>query len=218
MKKKSLGKSALTTALVYGTMSFFGGGAIASAEESKAEEAPLEFSLDTMVVTATRTLKDLQQVPSSVSVITAQEIEEKNAMSVQEALQYVPGVYMNQAAQSGIQLRGFGSDDILVLVDGMQMNTSYNGTVNFNTLPVENIERIEVLRGAASSIYGGYAVGGVINIITKRTIPPTIMFPTVILSGRPRCIKFIVIPNFPLIGMYRIRSWSRKRRIPLKWV
>ncbi len=123
--------------------------------------------MDTMVVTATRTLKDLQQVPSSVSVITAQEIEEKNAMSVQEALQYVPGVYMNQAAQSGIQLRGFGSDDILVLVDGMQMNTSYNGTVNFNTLPVENIERIEVLRGAASSIYGGYAVGGVINIITK---------------------------------------------------
>lgn len=74
---------------------------------------------------------------------------------------------MNQAAQSGIQLRGFGSDDILVLVDGMQMNTSYNGTVNFNTLPVENIERIEVPRGAASSIYGGYAVGGVINIITK---------------------------------------------------
>ena len=100
-------------------------------------------------------------------VITAKEIEQRNVTSMQEALQHLPGVYMDQATQSGIQLRGFGSTDILLLVDGQQMNTTYNGTANLNTIPVENIERIEVLRGAASSIYGGHAVGGVINVITK---------------------------------------------------
>lgn len=132
----------------------------------QAEELP-EFSLDTVVVTATRTMKELLEVPSSVSVVTAKEIEERNVTSVQEALQYLPGVYMNQAALGGIQMRGFSGTDILFLVDGQQMNSTYNGTVDLNTISVENIERIEVLRGAASSIYGGHAVGGVINIITK---------------------------------------------------
>ena len=157
--KLSAQKSMLLSTLV--TASIMLGSNSAFAEELA------EFDLDTMVVTATRTLKDLQEVPASVSVITAKEIEQRNVTSMQEALQHLPGVYMDQAAQSGIQLRGFGSTDILLLVDGQQMNTTYNGTANLNTIPVENIERIEVLRGAASSIYGGHAVGGVINVITK---------------------------------------------------
>lgn len=157
--KLSAQKSMLLSTLV--TASIMLGSNSAFAEELA------EIDLDTMVVTATRTLKDLQEVPASVSVITAKEIEQRNVTSMQEALQHLPGVYMDQAAQSGIQLRGFGSTDILLLVDGQQMNTTYNGTANLNTIPVENIERIEVLRGAASSIYGGHAVGGVINVITK---------------------------------------------------
>ena len=126
-----------------------------------------EYNLDTMVVTATRTLTEIKKVPASVSVVTAKDIAEHNVTSVKEALQQMPGIYMNQAAETGIQLRGFGSENVLILVDGQQMNTTYNGTANLNTIPVENIERIEVLRGAASSIYGGHAVGGVINVITK---------------------------------------------------
>lgn len=157
---KNTAKGALLTTLICG-LSVHVGGTIAHAETLQ------EFDLDTMVVTATRTMKELQEVPSSVSVVTAEDIEKRNITSVQEALQNLPGVYMNQAAQSDIQLRGFGSSDILVLVDGQQMNTTYNGSVNFNMIPVESIERIEVLRGAASSIYGGHAVGGVINITTK---------------------------------------------------
>ena len=160
MLKKSMGKSALMVALITGNV-IWGGTAV------YAEEGLQQFNLDQMVVTATRTMKELQEVPSSVSVVTAQDIEERNINSVPEALQTLPGVYMNQAAQGGITLRGFGSTELLVLVDGQQMNTTYNGSVNFNMIPVENIERIEVLRGAASSIYGGHAVGGVINIITK---------------------------------------------------
>lgn len=122
-----------------------------------------------MVVTATRTMKELQQIPASVSVVTAQDIEKRNVTNVQEALQYIPGLYMNQAKVQNdqIQLRGMDTTNILVLVDGVQMNTTYNGTVNFDQIPVESIERIEVVRGAASSIYGGRAVAGVVNITTK---------------------------------------------------
>ena len=167
-KKKALALAVLCAVSSMGLMS------IANAEEvsepdSTAQKENVEnnFTLNEMVVTATRTMKELKEVPSSVSVITAKEIEEKNVTSVQEALQHLPGVYMSQAAQGGLQLRGFSSSDVLVLVDGVQMNDTYGGDVNFNMIPVENIERIEVLRGAASSIYGGHAVGGVINIITK---------------------------------------------------
>ena len=158
--KRRMHKKALLAALI--CISIVSGGTKALAKDSVGE-----FALDTMVVTATRTMKQLQEVPASVSVVTAADIEKKNITSMQEALQHLPGVYMNQSAQSGIQLRGFSSEDILILVDGMQMNTTYNGSANLNTIPVENIERIEVLRGAASSIYGGYAVGGVISITTK---------------------------------------------------
>ena len=99
--------------------------------------------------------------------MTAKDIKEKNVTTVRDAIAQMPGVYMDMAGNSGITLRGFSSTDILVLVDGQQMNSTYNSVVNFNEIPVENVERIEVLRGAASSIYGGHAVGGVINITTK---------------------------------------------------
>lgn len=131
-----------------------------------AEEQP-EFFLDEMVVTATRTMKELKEVPSSVSVVTAKDIAEKNVNSVTEAMQTLPGVFMSQVAQGGIQIRGFESSNILVLLDGMPMNTTYNNGMEWEMLPVENIERIEVVRGAGSSLYGGRAVGAVVNIITK---------------------------------------------------
>lgn len=158
-----MSQKVLTLAVLYAVSSI---GFIGSAYAEEREDLQ-SFSLDETVVTATRTLKQLQEVPSSVSVITAEQIKEMNVTSVQETLQNLPGIYMNQSAQGSIQMRGFSSTDILVLVDGVQMNETYNGSVNFNMIPVENIERIEILRGAASSIYGGHAVGGVINIITK---------------------------------------------------
>lgn len=157
--KKLASKGLLMSALICGNVLW--GGTTVLANEVQ------EYELDEMVVTATRTMKQIQEVPSSVSVVTAKEIEDRNVTSVQEALQYMPGVYMDQTAQGGISLRGFGSTNVLVLVDGVQMNDTYQGAVNFNSIPVENIERIEVVRGAGSSIYGGHAVGGVINITTK---------------------------------------------------
>lgn len=175
-KKKALALAVLCAVSSMSVVSYASAEEAAGAESQQAAQVEAaageevshpEFTLDSMVVTATRTMKELKEVPSSVSVVTAKEIEERNVTSVQEALQYMPGVYMSQNAQGGISLRGYTGSDVLVLVDGVQMNETYNGSVNFNMIPVENIERIEVLRGAASSIYGGHAVGGVINIITK---------------------------------------------------
>ena len=160
MLKKGMGKSILMTVLITGNVIW--GGTVVYAEEGLQQ-----FNLDQMVVTATRTMKELQEVPSSVSVVTSQDIEERNINSVPEALQTLPGVYMNQAAQGGIQIRGFSSSDILVLLDGLPMNTTYNNGMEWEMVPVEKIARIEVVRGAGSSLYGGRAVGAVVNIITK---------------------------------------------------
>ena len=134
---------------------------------ASAQEDIQTFDLDELVITATRTMKEIRRVPSSVSVVTAEDIKEKNINTVTEALQNLPGVYMSKRAQGGIMLRGFESADVLVLLDGQQMNTTYNNGMEWEMLPVENIARIEVVRGSGSSLYGGRAVGGVINIITK---------------------------------------------------
>ena len=160
---KKMTKAMLMTVLILGSVQW-GGTAVHASELNT-------FALDEYVVTATRTLKELQEVPASVSVITAQDIEKKNATSLREALKGLSGVFIEPTTFStmnnGIQIRGFSENNILVLVDGAQINTAYKGVADLNSIPVENIERIEVLRGAASSIYGGYAVGGVISITTK---------------------------------------------------
>lgn len=132
--------------------------------------APSDYDLGTIVVTATKTNQSIANVPASVSVITSQDIENKNISSVQEALQFLPGIFIDQSAQGSLTMRGMDSTDVLVLVDGVQQNSSYNGVVNFNMVPITNVERIEVLRGGASSLYGGHAVAGVINIITKEPL------------------------------------------------
>lgn len=142
-------------------------GSILSCVGVQAEDVVTDYDLGTVVVTATKTEQTIANVPASVSVITSQDIADKNISSVQEALQFLPGIFIDQSAQGSLTMRGMSSTDILVLVDGVQQNNTYNGTVNFNMIPISNIERIEVLRGGASSLYGGHAVAGVINITTK---------------------------------------------------
>lgn len=158
MKKKDVLKAGVLSMLVAGAP-FIG--------VADAAEMPV-YSLDEVVVTATRTMKEIQEVPSSISVITAKDMEKKNIHTVRDAIGQMPGLHIDrQGDSSEISLRGFDTTNILVLVDGVQMNSTYNSRVNLNDIPVDNIERVEVLRGAASSIYGGHAVGGVVNITTK---------------------------------------------------
>lgn len=139
---------------------------------AQVQENTTLFELDQMVVTATKNLQELKKVPASVSVITAKDIKDKNVQTLADALKTVTGVVVSRpkgmaSANSGISLRGFGQSNFLVLYDGVPLNIPYDGSVAWSGIPVNSVERIEIVRGAASSLYGGHAVGGVINIISK---------------------------------------------------
>lgn len=125
------------------------------------------YELGPVVVTATKIAERADKVPASVSVVTAQDIEKHNYTSTEQALGQLTGVYLKPKADGGITMRGYSSEDILVLIDGQPLNSGWNGEVDWALIPVHNIEKIEVVRGAASSLYGGRAVGGVIQITTK---------------------------------------------------
>lgn len=137
-----------------------------------AEQAP------EIVVTATRTEIATSQVGSSISVLTADEIEERQYAFTVDAIRSLPGVIINQNGPFGgsasVRIRGASSDQTLVLVDGVIVNdpASPGAGFNFANLDPNDIERIELLRGPQSTLYGSQAIGGVVNIITKRAEEP----------------------------------------------
>lgn len=136
-----------------------------------AEPGP-DSTLPPVVVTATRMPTTLEEVTASMRVITAEEIRAQQARTVLETLRQVPGLDVVQTGSSGsaasVFIRGSNSNQVLVLLDGMEVNSTTLGGFDFAHLTTENIERIEVLRGSGGTLYGSQAVGGVINIITKR--------------------------------------------------
>ncbi len=128
---------------------------------------------DITITTATKTEQNLADVTSSVDVITAQEIEERDYTTVAEALNSLPGVSFTSNGGLGtttsVRVRGMASKRVLVLIDGIRYNdiTGLNGAP-FEHLVLSDIERIEVIKGAQSGIWGADASAGVINIITKK--------------------------------------------------
>lgn len=124
------------------------------------------------VVTATRIETPVDQTTTSITVITEKEVQAKQAVTVEELLRDVPGLDVVQSGSRGtttnVFIRGSDSDQVLVLVDGVETNSVTTGGFNFAHLTTESIERIEVLRGAGGALYGSRAIGGVINIITKK--------------------------------------------------
>ncbi len=129
--------------------------------------------LKKIVVSATKTEKEVSEVPGSVTVIDKEELEKKEIETVDDALNSIPGVFVKRTkglmdSTTSVRLRGFGGDQYtLVLLDGQPLNDAYTGGLDWGNISVGNIERIEVVRGAASALYGGNAMGGVINIITR---------------------------------------------------
>ncbi len=127
-----------------------------------------------IVVTASRLPTARARVASSTTVITADDIARKQLRSLPQALQTVPGLHLVQAGGAGQQtsvfMRGTNSNQTLVLIDGIEANdpSNPNGAMDLSGLMIENVERIEVVRGPQSSLYGSEAIGGVINIITRK--------------------------------------------------
>lgn len=129
--------------------------------------------LQEMVVTATKNEKKAEEAPASVTVVSGEEMALRNLETVDDALNNIAGLFVKRSkglmdATTSVRMRGFNGDKYtLVLLDGQPLNSAYTGDVEWGALPTDNIERIEVIRGPASALYGGNAMGGVINIITK---------------------------------------------------
>ncbi|MDO5046186.1 TonB-dependent receptor domain-containing protein [Campylobacter sp.] len=137
-----------------------------------------QINLDEVVVTASGFNQDIKNAPASISVINSKDLSNDNFKSLHSIASKVPGVKViggEDGSASGISIRGMESSQTLVLIDGKRVNSSGAnpkggaGDMNSNFIPsVEAIERIEIIRGPMSSLYGSDAVGGVINIITKK--------------------------------------------------
>lgn len=133
---------------------------------------PESSEIDEVVVTATKTERLAHEVPASISIVKSAEIENTPVVYADEALRYVPGVYQRRSkfsdATASVSMRGFeGNARTLVLLDGQPLNDGYNHGLIWSAIPTDNINRIEVIKGPFSSLYGGNAMGGVINIITE---------------------------------------------------
>jgi vitamin B12 transporter len=135
--------------------------------------AAQNIDLGTIVVSATKSEQNIKDTTSNITVITKEELEEKHILTLADALSGVKGLSISQSGgigqQSSIYLRGFDSESTLVLINGVKANnpTATGGQAEIAHLVISDIERIEIIKGAQSGIYGSNAAAGVINIITK---------------------------------------------------
>ncbi len=123
-----------------------------------------------VVITASRREQSLQEVPVSIATVTAKVIADRNTVTLDDALRYVPGVNLlqdqvNIRGSTGYS-RGVGSR-VLLLLDGVPYLTGDTGEINWEAIPTHQVERIEIVKGAGSALYGSSALGGVINVITR---------------------------------------------------
>jgi outer membrane receptor protein involved in Fe transport len=151
-----------------------GAGALAIAITVMPPRVEAESSLDEVIVTATRSARPLNDLPASASLVTSTEVQDTPAQSLDDILRHVPGV--NLPIQTGIQahptadnvsMRGLGGIHALVLVDGVPLNDPFFGYIQWGRLPLESIDHVEVVRGGGSPLWGNFAMGGVINVITR---------------------------------------------------
>ena len=143
-----------------------------STEGEEATSAPADslwqLDMDPVVVTATRGERRPDEVAVPVSVIGQREIESQGAARMTDLLASQPGLTINTDHGSGLQMRGLGADYTLVLVDGEPIIGRTAGTLDLDRLTTANVERVEIVRGPTSSLYGSDALAGVVNLITRR--------------------------------------------------
>lgn len=139
-----------------------------------ARAADVTAELEPVVVTATRSEKTLVDTPIRTEVVDRREIERSHARTLKQALENVPGLQLREVhGKSGyeVSLQGLTSDQVLILVDGLPITPSTGSTVDLSQYLLNDVERVEVVKGATSAQYGSSAMGGVINVITRRIRP-----------------------------------------------
>jgi iron complex outermembrane receptor protein len=148
-------------------------GSAAIGADRAGSAAGSEARLEEIVVTATRTEQDVETAPGSVALVTRKQMEKRAITTVDEAINTVPGVITTRGKgmmdrMAAITLRGIpGQSRTLVMLDGITLNSPYAGSVLSVGIAPGSLEQIEVVKGPASSLYGGYAMGGAVNLITR---------------------------------------------------
>lgn len=146
----------------------------ASPRYSERDSTERSGQIDEVLVTATQTPRSIKKLPVITQIFTKKDIERISPRSVVDILEMsLPGVQLSvHGGQYRMSVQGLSADYMLILLDGERISSEGNGTVDLNRIDLSLIERVEVIRGAASAIYGSNAIGGVINFITKRASQP----------------------------------------------
>ena len=147
-----------------------GGMPFSFAETESMDDA---FEMSEVVITGTKTERRLKDTPVITEVITRSEIEATGAENIGEVLEHRTGIVVHRDAHGdGVQLQGLASDYVLLLIDGEPQVGRIAGKLDLARIAVENVERIEVVKGASSALFGSAAMGGVINVITRKASSP----------------------------------------------
>ncbi|MBW1642288.1 MAG: TonB-dependent receptor, partial [Deltaproteobacteria bacterium] len=146
----------------------------ASLAENNEDDENTSSRLNEVIVTATRSDQDIKKVPANVTVITEQDIQDSNAKVIADLLRAEEGIVVRDLLGNGksaqVDMRGFGETgpyNTLVMVDGRRVNSIDLSGTDWAQIPLDQVDRVEIVRGNGSVLYGDNAVGGVINIITK---------------------------------------------------
>ena len=133
-------------------------------------ESERTFELEPVVVTATKSVRNVKDVSAAVQVITKEEMEDIGATSLPEALSLATGLQMTGSqglSKKSVYIRGFDSRFSMIMIDGRRLASEPDQAFELGRVPISNIERIEIIRGPQSALYGTEALGGIVNIITK---------------------------------------------------
>ena len=142
---------------------------------SLAQNANTDATPNTITISASRNATSLDQMPTHTTVITREDIDKTNAQSLDQLLRTVPGFnfsgapsYESDPTGTSTKMRGLGNGKVLILLDGVPIMDPFYQTTQWFRVPLASIEQVEVMRGGASSLWGSSAVGGVVNIITRK--------------------------------------------------
>ena len=168
IRKLARKKHALLAATVLSTLPFAAGGGAEAADSENIQTRDV-------VVTASRTEQELKETPTAAEVITREELERTGANTLTEALKRSANINVTQSAMgNNVSLRGMNNNQTLILINGRRIRTEdTNDSANkyeLNRVNMANVDHIEIIRGAASSLYGSEAMGGVINIVTRKML------------------------------------------------
>ncbi len=144
--------------------------AILAQSQSKKDSISVKKNLSSITITATKSPKALDKLPMPTTVVSGKEIMQSGATTLDEVLEEQTGIITttNYVGNQGVQLQGLDAAYTLILIDGMPVIGRSSGTLDLKRISVNDVKKVEIVRGASSSLYGSDAIGGVVNIITNK--------------------------------------------------